>query len=83
LLPQKEGQPKKGGYGKLNDFVEKIEPVQNTERTVLPIKEKVVVQKTKKITKEMNSFRPKGRLALEKMLKKQANKKMGKQTEEN
>lgn len=73
----------KGGYGRLADSTETVDKcVQNTEKTVLPINVDCIAQKTKKITKEMNQFRPKGRLALEKMLKKQSNKKKV-ETEEN
>jgi large subunit ribosomal protein L13e len=83
LLPRKEGQPKKGGYGKLNDFVESTTVVQNQDRVVLPLKKAHCAQKSKKITKEMNQFNPKAKLGLEKMLKKQHNKKSALKEEEN
>lgn len=70
LLPRKEGEPKKGGYGKLNDTVESVTVVQNQDRVILPIKKSQFAQKSKKITKEMNQFNPKAKLGLDKMLKK-------------
>ncbi len=75
VLPRTGRKVYKAGYGRLADSNETADKcVQNVERSVLPVKAPVVAQRTKKITKEMNEFRPKGRLALEKMLKKQQNK---------
>lgn len=83
LLPRKEGEPKKGGYGKLNDVAETTTTVQNTDRVILPIKQKSFCTKSKKITKEMNSFNPREKLGLEKMLHKKQNKAGSKKEEEN
>ena len=83
MLPKKEGEPKKGGYGKLNDITETTTTVQNTDRVILPIKKRSFCTKSKKITKEMNSFNPREKLGLEKMLHKKHNKLGAKKEEEN
>ena len=83
LLPKKEGEPKKGGYGKLNDCVESVTTVQNTDRVILPLKKGPVAQKSKKISKEMNAFNPREKLGLEKMLHKKHNRTATKKEEEN
>ena len=83
LLPRKEGESKKAGYGKLADVKESVTVVQNTDRVILPIKKRIITEKSKKITKEMNKFNPKEKLGLEKMLKKKSNKQGAKKEEEN
>ena len=83
VLPRSGRKVYKAGFGRLADSTETLDKcVQSKDKTLLPVESRVISQKTKKITKEMNEFRPKGRLALEKMLKKQSNKQAAK-TEEN
>lgn len=83
LLPRKTGNPKKGGYLKLNEELNSVTVVQNTDRVILPLKKKRFSEKSKKITKDMTHFNPKEKLGLEKMLKKKHNKKGAKKEEEN
>ena len=81
LLPRKEGKPKKGQKGTLNDATQKVETVQNTDKNVLPLAEGRKNQKAVKITKEMNDFRAHSQLRLERMRLKHAGKKTVEQEE--
>jgi len=75
LLPRKEGKPKKGIKGTLNDATQKIDAVQNTHKDVLPIVQGRKNAKDVKITKEMNEFRAHSQLRLERMKLKHVGKK--------
>ena len=75
LLPRKEGQPKKGIKGTLNDATQKVDTVQNTHPAVLLLSEVRKNVKPVKITKDMNEFRAHSQLRLERMRLKHAGKK--------
>ena len=81
LLPKKEGKPKKGIKGTLNDATQKVDTVQNTQKDVLPITEGRKNQKPIKITKDMNEFRAHSQIRLERMKLKHAGKKAAAQEE--
>ena len=75
LLPKKEGKPKKGPKGTLNDTTQKIETVQNTQKDVFPVPQGKKSEKPVKITKEMNDFRAHSQIRLERMKLRHAGKK--------
>ena len=81
LLPRKEGKPKKGIKGTLNDATKVDNQVQNTHKDVLPLPEGRKNQKPVKITKEMNDFRAHSQIRLERMKLKHAGKKLAAQEE--
>ncbi len=81
LLPRKDGQPKKGMKGTLNDATQKVDTVQNTHKEVIPLATSRKNQKPVKITKEMNDFRAHSQLRLERMRLKHAGKKVVAQEE--
>ena len=81
LMPRKDGKPKKGMKGTLNDATQKVDTVQNTHKHVIPLTEGRKNQKPVKVTKEMNEFRAHSQLRLERMRLKHAGKKVVAQEE--
>ena len=67
LLPKNEKKPSVGRKGVLADSTAKVEPIQNTNKSVIALPAPSLREKRVTITKEMNAFKAHGRLRLEQM----------------